>query len=123
MNAAQLAEIQRQANGDPARMVELIVDHHLANTYGGNVNAYVDALGRNVDNMQEAQTVMGVLPFLAELESRGAAQANLDAVIEKMRTKLKSFAPPPKQATGARRRAKTGRRGKKGTRRGRRGHF
>jgi hypothetical protein len=104
-------------------MLELIVDYHLANTYGGDVNAYVDRLGNNVATMPDAQTVMGTLPFFLELEARGAAEANLNAALEKVKAKLESFKPPPAKATGARRRAKTGRRARKGTRRGRRGHF
>jgi hypothetical protein len=121
MNAAQLAEIQRQANGDPNQMLNLIVDHHIANTYGGDINAYVDSLARNVDRMTDAQSVMGTLPFFLALEARGADEANLTAALERVRAKLASFrAPPPAAGVGARRRAKTGRRGKKGTRRGRR---
>ena len=123
MNAEQLAEIQRQANGDPQRMVELIVDHHLANTYAGDVNAYVDGLGRSVERMPSLEGIQGLLPFLAELKRRGAAQDRITAVIALIRAKMAALAAPPeKEAIGARRRlkkTKTGRRVRKGTRRGR----
>ena len=127
MNAEQLEEIRRQAGDDPIRMTELVVDYHLANTYNGNVNAYVDALGRTVDGFQTiadfGRGIVGLLGFLNELQRRGASPANLLAVREKIDAKIEAFKPPPPNARGARRRAKTGRRGKKGTRRGRRGHF
>lgn len=119
MNAAQMAEIQRQANGDPRRMIELVVDYHLANTYD-SLDAYVDRLGDNVATMPDAQTVMGTLPFFLELERRGATEANLVTALDKVKAKLASFAPPPAKAQGARRlRSKTGRRARKATRRGR----
>jgi len=119
MNAEQLAEIQRQANGDPQRMVELIVDHHLAHTYAGDVNAYVDGLGRSVERMPSLEGIQGLLPFLAELRRRGAAQDRITAVIALIRAKI--AAPPSEKAVGARRlkKTKTGRRVRKGTRRGR----
>ena len=120
MNAQQLQAIRQQANGDPQRMIELIVDYHLANTYGGSVDAYVDRLGDNVTTMPDAQTVMSTLPFFLELEARGASEANLVTALDKVKAKLASFAPPPKAAMGARRvRSKTGRRARKTTRRGR----
>ena len=126
MNADQLEAIRQQANGDPGRMVELIVDYHLANTYGGNVNAYVDRLGDNVATMPDEETVLNTLPFFIELESRGAAEANLIAALMKVKEKLASFAPstPRRTSSGAARvrKTKTGRRVRKATRRGRRVH-
>jgi hypothetical protein len=118
MNAEQLARIQQQANGDPQRMVELIVDHHLATTYNGDVNAYVDGLGQSVARMPSLEGIQGLLPFLAELKRRGAAQDRIAAVIALIRSKI--AAPPSEKAVGARRsKTKTGRRVRKGTRRGR----
>lgn len=123
MNAQQLEAIRQEANGDPQRMIELIVDYHLANTYGGSVNAYVDRLGDNVATMPDAQTVINALPFFLELEARGASEANLVAALDKVKAKLASFAPPPPKPQGARRLRKTrkGRRARKTTRRGRSG--
>jgi hypothetical protein len=124
MNAQQLAEIQRQAGDDPILMAQLVVDYHLANTYNGNVNAYVDALGRTVDGWETiaefGRGIVGLLGFLNELRGRGASAANLLAVREKIDAKIEAFKPPPPNARGARRRATRGRRGRKATRRGRR---
>ena len=83
MNAQQLQAIRQQANGDPQRMIELIVDYHLANTYGGSVDAYVDRLGDNVTTMPDAQTVMSTLPFFLELEARGASEENFWPPLQK----------------------------------------
>jgi hypothetical protein len=122
MNAEQMREIQRQANGDPQRMVELVVDHHLANTYNGDVNAYVDALGRNVETMVDRGQragLGGVLPFLTELHARGADRNRMRPILVQIMEAM-AAAPPPAKSMGARRRAKTGRRARaRTTRRGR----
>lgn len=125
MNAEQMEEIRRQAGNDPERMVELVVDYHLANTYNGDVNAYVDAMGRTVDGLKTiaefGRSIVGVLGYLNELQRRGASAANLGAVYEKIDAKIEAFKPPPPNAKGARRRATRGRRARKATRRGRHG--
>lgn len=130
MNAEQMEEIRRQANGNPQRMVELVVDHHLANSYGGDVNAYVDGLGRSADTLIErglVDGIAGLLPFLMELRRRGAdverIRPILDRIMAAVEAASQAAAPPPAKATGARRlrKTKTGRRVRKGTRRGRKG--